>query len=46
MAIANSKESELVYITSGSSKYGLYQCAVDTTAQHINKEILLEEEGK
>ena len=46
VAIANSTESELVYNTSGSSKYGLYQCAVDTTAQYINKEILLEEEGK
>ncbi|XP_019850237.1 PREDICTED: uncharacterized protein LOC109580996 [Amphimedon queenslandica] len=44
VAIANSTESELVYITSGSSKYGLYQCAVDTTAQYIKKEILLEEE--
>uniref|UniRef100_A0A1X7SPR1 Ig-like domain-containing protein n=1 Tax=Amphimedon queenslandica TaxID=400682 RepID=A0A1X7SPR1_AMPQE len=44
VAIANSTESELVYITSGSSKYGLYQCAVDTTAQYIKKELLLEEE--
>ncbi|XP_019851371.1 PREDICTED: scavenger receptor cysteine-rich domain superfamily protein-like isoform X2 [Amphimedon queenslandica] len=43
VAIANSTESELVYNTSGSSKYGLYQCAVDTTAQYIKKEILLEE---
>uniref|UniRef100_A0A1X7T5H5 SRCR domain-containing protein n=1 Tax=Amphimedon queenslandica TaxID=400682 RepID=A0A1X7T5H5_AMPQE len=44
VAIANSTESELVYNTSGSSKYGLYQCTVDTTAQYIKKELLLEEE--
>ena len=45
VAIANSTESELVYITSGSLKYGLYQCTVDTIVQKIiKKEILLEEE--
>lgn len=46
VAVASNITPLLVYnILDGHNKYGLYQCVVDTTAQNIIKEIIVEEEG-
>ena len=46
VAVASNTTPLLVYtILDGHNKYGLYQCVVDTTAQNIIKEIIVEEEG-